>query len=64
MVNPMNCETCDYKHIDKNQLALDKAHCYMFREAPSEVCRIHTGFKESVFDILAAISSTETQGEE
>ena len=46
MSNPMNCETCDYKHFNKKQLEADNAHCYMFREAPTEICRVHTGFKE------------------
>lgn len=34
--NPNNCETCDhFKHPDGG-------HCYMFREAPTYVCLIHS----------------------
>lgn len=36
MTNPNNCETCDHK---KNP---DGGHCYMFRDAPTEVCYVHT----------------------
>lgn len=36
-VNPNNCDTCDHKRDP------DGGHCYMFREAPTEVCMQHTG---------------------
>lgn len=37
VTNPNNCETCDHKQNP------DGGHCYMFREAPTEVCMQHTG---------------------
>lgn len=39
MSNPNNCSTCDWKAHD------DKGHCYMFFDAPTEVCMQHTGRK-------------------
>lgn len=39
MGNPHNCATCDYKKLNANR---EKGHCYMFRDAPSDVCMIHT----------------------
>lgn len=37
MTNPNNCDTCDHKRIP------DGGHCYMFRQAPTDVCMQHTG---------------------
>lgn len=39
--NPMNCETCDHHKINKDK----NLHCYMFKDTPTEVCGVHTGFK-------------------
>jgi len=36
-INPNNCDTCDYKRNP------DGGHCYMFRDAPIDVCMQHTG---------------------
>jgi hypothetical protein len=49
--NPNNCTTCDYKNINIKQLEADKAHCYMFREEPTEVCRQHTGNSKVFFGV-------------
>lgn len=35
--NPNNCTTCGHK---ANR---DAGHCYMFRDAPTDVCMQHTG---------------------
>jgi hypothetical protein len=35
--NPNNCLTCDHHQNP------DGGHCYMFRDAPTEVCMQHTG---------------------
>lgn len=40
MTNPNNCATCDYKKLNGNR---EKGHCYMFRDAPTDVCMQHTG---------------------
>lgn len=37
--NPNNCLTCDHKQNPED------GHCYMFRDAPTEVCMQHTGRK-------------------
>lgn len=36
MANPNNCEACDHKQRP------DGGFCYMFADAPEEVCMIHT----------------------
>jgi hypothetical protein len=38
MSNPNNCETCKY-HPDPDA----EGHCYMFRDAPTDVCMQHSG---------------------
>lgn len=48
--NPNNCTTCDYKDIKSaGQAAGDSGHCYMFRDAPTNVCGVHTGNKKLFF---------------
>ena len=53
-MNPNNCETCDYKNLNKNE----KGHCYMFRDEHVDVCYQHTKrntfktFKHSINDDL------------
>jgi len=34
--NPNNCATCDHKKHP------DGGHCYMFKDAPKQVCKQHT----------------------
>lgn len=36
MSNPNNCATCDHKKHP------DGGHCYMFKDAPKQVCKQHT----------------------
>lgn len=43
MSNPNNCKTC--KHGQPTRVPED-GHCYMFRDAPTEVCMQHTGRKK------------------
>lgn len=52
MANPNNCATCDHKRIP------DGGYCYMFRDAPTEVCAQHTGHSFKVFqrDMLRKIA--------
>ena len=38
MPNPNNCETCKY-HPDPDA----EGHCYMFKDAPTDVCMQHSG---------------------
>ena len=47
-VNPNNCQYCDHS---KNPQG---GHCYMFREAPTEICRKHT-----LAGLGASINATE-----
>lgn len=49
MENPNNCGTCD--HIEHP----DGGHCYMFREAPTDVCFVHTGRRHSTTGYSALI---------
>lgn len=37
--NPNNCETCEHKNHP------DGGHCYMFRDEPTDVCKVHTKYK-------------------
>lgn len=37
--NPNNCSTCKWMAIDDGE----GGHCYMFRDAPTEVCMQHSG---------------------
>ena len=54
MKNPNNCETCDHKEHAGD------GHCYMFRDAPNDVCMQHTGRARSFFDFVKAYAGTET----
>lgn len=58
MKNPNNCETCGYAPHG------DGGHCYMFRDAPTEVCYAHTGRRCPETNALAlikrALSATST----
>ncbi len=38
MTNPNNCNACEYKRINEQK----EGHCYMFRNAPSDICMQHT----------------------
>lgn len=49
-MNPNNCETCEHKQN------ADGGHCYMFRDAPTEVCMQHTGRRAlNTLDALMAV---------
>ena len=39
MSNPNNCEKCEH---GQSILVPEDGHCYMFRDAPAEVCMQHT----------------------
>jgi hypothetical protein len=56
MINPNNCKTCDYTKLNANR----EGHCYMFLNAPDDVCMIHTlrdkplhAFGETLADAMA-----------
>lgn len=40
MANPNNCATC--KHKQRQSPVGQNEHCYMFKDAPIEVCMQHT----------------------
>jgi hypothetical protein len=49
MANPNNCPNCDHhktqRVIEKNDAQAMPLHCYHFRDAPTDVCGLHTGRK-------------------
>jgi hypothetical protein len=49
--NPNNCKTCDHGQPPGKP---QDGHCYMFKNAPTEVCMQHTSRKE--FGTIAHIS--------
>jgi hypothetical protein len=50
--NPNNCSACDYKQmVDDPTL-----HCYMFKSAPTDVCRQHTARRMLGFELLMAVA--------
>jgi hypothetical protein len=44
IMNPNNCETCYYKAMGD-----EEGHCYMFKDAPTEVCAQHSGREDRWF---------------
>jgi hypothetical protein len=40
MSNPNNCKTCEHGRPPRKP---EDGHCYMFKDAPTEVCMQHTG---------------------
>ena len=55
MENPNNCETCDHK---KNP---DGGHCYMFKDAPSEICMQHTYRQRLGSDLILAVLALDSK---
>ena len=53
-----NCNTCDHYYDNEPGSKLASAHCYMFREAPEGVCRVHTGFKGNELVVLEDVLET------
>ena len=51
--NPNNCEMCDHhkmqRTIEKADPQAMKLHCYMFRDAPDDVCHQHSARKINFF---------------
>jgi hypothetical protein len=47
LTNPNNCETCDYKAMDYGD-----GHCYMFKDAPTEVCMQHSARVNAIVDSM------------
>jgi hypothetical protein len=51
--NPNNCEMCDHwkmqRRIEETEPEAQKLHCYMFRDAPTEVCYQHSARKALFF---------------
>lgn len=53
-----NCNTCGYYSNKEPGTKLASAHCYMFREAPEGVCRVHTGYKGNGLVVLEDVLET------
>jgi len=53
-MNPNNCETCDYKHMQSSDQD-DESHCYMFRNEPTEICMQHTARKSAGHKALVTL---------
>lgn len=56
--NPNNCETCEHKKHP------DGGHCYMFRNEPTDVCKIHSPYNignlvENLADIFSGANHAE-----
>jgi hypothetical protein len=49
--NPNNCEACDHKTMNN-----DGGHCYMFKDAPAEVCLKHSARRALGFELLMAVA--------
>lgn len=58
MSNPNNCETCDYMHYEHDGL-----HCYMFKDAPSDVCLQHTARELDWGKLLRIMDSAPSKEE-
>jgi hypothetical protein len=50
--NPNNCSACDYKRMNDDPTL----HCYMWKDAPADVCHQHTGRKDLGFALLMAVA--------
>jgi hypothetical protein len=53
MSNPNNCATCDYTKLNANR----EGHCYMFKDAPSDICMIHTLKDKPLHSFAETLSS-------
>lgn len=50
--NPNNCSTCDYKQMNDDPTL----HCYMWKDAPDDVCLQHSARRKLGFDLLMAVA--------
>lgn len=57
MANPNNCKTCKHK-----QQSSGGSWCYMFRDAPAEVCMQHTARRDMEQGLYRALHQLLRKG--